>query len=68
MIKFVVVVFSESEAVRIKSLLQSENIKAFISASNSDMSSGIFGISNGAVAYDIFVREEDMKKAIEILK
>jgi hypothetical protein len=57
----------EGEALEIKNYLESEGIKVGMSTSNNNLT-GIFGVSNGLVQYDLFVSEEDREKGVELLK
>jgi CheY-like chemotaxis protein len=59
---------SESHAVTIKSLLESEGIKVVIVTSNVSYAPGILGVYNGFVPYDVFIPEADLEKAKELLK
>lgn len=58
---------NEAEALMFKAHLESEGIKVFLSTSNESMV-GIFGVSNGLVRYDLYVKEEDKEKCVELLK
>ncbi len=49
----------------IKSYLEGEGIKVGMSTSNNNLT-GIFGVSNGLVQYDLFVKEEDKEKSVEL--
>ncbi len=57
----------EGEALAIKSYLESEGVKVGMNTSNNNLT-GIFGVNNGLVQYDLFVREEDKEKGVELLK
>ena len=57
----------EGEALAIKSYLEGEGVKVGMSTSNNNLT-GIFGVSNGLVQYDLFVKEEDREKAVSMLK
>ncbi len=57
----------EAEAISIKSYLEGDGVKVGMSTSNNNLT-GIFGVSNGLVQYDLFVKEEDKEKAVKLLK
>lgn len=58
---------NEGDALMLRDYLESEGVNVVLNTSNSNMI-GIFGVSNGLVQYDLFVREEDKEKGIQLLK
>lgn len=59
---------NEIEAKLIQGRLKEEGIRSYSMTSNQNYDPGIFGINSGMVPYDIFVAEEDLEKAKEIIQ